>query len=306
MWVGLSLGLFLFEKVLPALMTATASFFPLRSLGSKCEWPPLWNRGVFPLFNRIFKPDSAPSKTWKEEKILSVPSSFKLENKQPGCQVPRFSPTSSEVPEILRSKLNTLISVKIQEGITHTFYFVIRSLWDTDRFFSLFSPGDHPWIRCQILISTILEWVKRNLKWKANQNNRFFCLLLPPSHSRHTHTPPELWAGKRLAWERKNRVSRGKCPCTYPQPTPCPSYPIVQGTWEKSGPGSSHPAWDFWHVEALPMLSLPLTPGNRVVEMVAWPLQVLESLQKPLGSSSLPRGLEMTTVFHGSQVKLKK
>ena len=54
------------------------------------------------------------------------------------------------------------------------------------------------------------------------------------------------------------------------------------------------------------MLSLPLTPGNRVVEMVAWPLQVLESLQKPLGSSSLPRGLEMTTVFHGSQVKLKK
>ena len=126
--MGLSLGLFLFEKVLPALMTATASFFPLRSLGSKCEWPPLWNRGVFPLFNRIFKPDSAPSKTWKEEKIFSVPSSFKLENKQPGCQVPRFSPTSSEVPEILRSKLNTLISVKIQEGITHTFYFVIRSL----------------------------------------------------------------------------------------------------------------------------------------------------------------------------------
>lgn len=107
--------------------------------GPNASGPPLWNRGVFPLFNQIFKPDSAPNKTWKEEKILSVPSPFKLENKQPGCQVPHFSPTSSEVAEILRSKLDTLISVKIQEGITHFWFCDIQPLRHRQAFFIVLS-----------------------------------------------------------------------------------------------------------------------------------------------------------------------
>ena len=51
-----------------------------------------------------------------------------LWEKQPEGQVPHFSPASSRVSEILRDKLNTLNSVKIQEGTTHPFAFVRYSL----------------------------------------------------------------------------------------------------------------------------------------------------------------------------------
>lgn len=88
----------------------------------------LWKRGVLPPFFQIFKPEAAPNKTGKEEKFLSVSSSFEFEQKQPGCQVPQFFPTSAGVPEILPSKWKVLISVKMQREIIPCFNFVTHSL----------------------------------------------------------------------------------------------------------------------------------------------------------------------------------
>lgn len=61
----------------------------------------------------MFTPYSALNKTWKEEKIVSVSSSFNLKNRQPGGS--HLSLISSAQPEILRSKRNAFISGKIQK-----------------------------------------------------------------------------------------------------------------------------------------------------------------------------------------------
>ena len=115
--------LLLLERVLLAFMT-TASFFPLRSVGSKCECSSSVAQKFFPLFYQTFKPDSAPSKIWKEEKILSVPSLGET------AWRPGPSLFSSQLRSIrnFKIKLNALTSVTVQEGTTHPFEFVRHSL----------------------------------------------------------------------------------------------------------------------------------------------------------------------------------
>lgn len=125
-WGGAAWPVFIWEGS-PAFITATASFFPLRSSpGSKHQWPSSVEKRCPPTAVPDFLTGLGPKQTLKR-RFSQCYLNFRLANEQPGCQVPYFPPTNSVVPEILRLKPNALISVKIQEGTTWYFYFVLHS-----------------------------------------------------------------------------------------------------------------------------------------------------------------------------------
>ena len=67
----------------------------------------------------------------------------------------------------------------------------IITMWDTNKLFSLLSPGDHPWIRGQTLTSIIPGVEESREMWneKPSKITGFSaCCFLTPTPDTHTHT----------------------------------------------------------------------------------------------------------------------
>ena len=163
----------------------------------------------------------------------------------------------------------------------------IITMWDTNKLFSLLSPGDHPWIRGQTLTSIIPGVEESREMWneKPSKITGFSaCCFLTPTPDTHTHTHTHTHTvslslclsvslslslqsselGRDQPERERAEWAAGSVPALTPHLHPLPTlWPYGSGDLREEWAWVWPPCMGLPVCDALLMLSLPLGPSRQ-------------------------------------------